>query len=163
MGNGLAARRDSPLASRRAPEPSGAPTSPSAEPPLGASLPVFYDCLNCPSYCCSYPRIEVKPTDLQRLARHFGITPDQARRRFLKKGHEPGELVLRHQQDEVYGSVCRFLDLDSRRCTIHAARPAICRDHPGTPTCHYYNFLMAERRYQDDPDFVARAYNVPGE
>ena len=81
----------------------------------------------------------------------------------LEQQHRITFVVLRHQPDEVYGSACRFLDLDSRRCTIHAARPAICRDHPGTPTCHYYNFLMAERRYQDDPDFVARAYNVPGE
>jgi hypothetical protein len=45
-------------------------------------------------------------------------------------------------------------------CTVHAARPGICRSHPGGSTCAYYGFLMAERRYQDDPGFVARAYNV---
>lgn len=130
---------------------------------MGASLPVFYDCDNCPSYCCSYPRIEVKPRDLERLARHFGIGVDTARKRFTKNGTDTGEVVLRHQKDRVYGTVCRFLDLDTRRCTVHPARPRVCRDHPGNPTCHYYTFLMAERRYQDDPEFVARAYNVPGE
>ncbi len=130
---------------------------------MGSSLPVFYDCQNCPSYCCSYPRIEVTAKDLQRLARHFGITAAAARRRFTKKGSDPGEVVMRHQKDATYGTACQFLDLESRRCTVHSARPAICRAHPGTSTCHYYSFLMAERRYQDDPDFVARAYNVPGE
>lgn len=128
---------------------------------MGRSLPVFYDCHNCPSYCCSYPRIEVKTADLRRLARHFGIDEETAGRRFTKKGDEPGERVLRHQKDEVYGTVCRFLDLEKRTCTVHSARPSICRAHPGLPTCHYYTFLSAERRYQDDPEFVARAYNVP--
>ncbi|MFQ5538699.1 MAG: YkgJ family cysteine cluster protein [Gemmatimonadota bacterium] len=128
---------------------------------MGASLPIFYDCMNCPSYCCSYPRIEVTKRDIRRLARHFEIDEEAAWRRFTKKGDEPGERVLRHQKDEAYGTVCRFLDRETRACTVHAARPKICRDHPGTSTCAYYVFLMAERRYQDDPDFVARAYNPP--
>lgn len=128
---------------------------------MGQALPVFYDCHNCPSYCCSYPRIAVTAKDVARLARHFGIDAGAARRRFTKKGDEPGEVVLRHQKDEIYGTVCRFLDLETRMCTVHAARPRICRDHPGNSTCHYYSFLMAERRYQDDPEFVARAYNPP--
>jgi Fe-S-cluster containining protein len=128
---------------------------------MGKALPVFYDCQNCPSYCCSYPRIIVDAADIGRLARHFGVDEATARRRFTKKGEEPGELVLRHKKDETYGTVCRFLDRDTRLCTVHQARPGICRDHPGNPSCHYYSFLMAERRYQDDPEFVARAYNPP--
>jgi len=128
---------------------------------MGKSLPVFYDCTNCPSYCCSYPRIEVTPADVERLAAHHGIDAEAARRRFTRKGAEPGEIILRHQKDETYGTVCRFLDLETRLCTVHGARPQICRDHPGHSSCHYYNFLMAERRYQDDPTFMARAYNAP--
>jgi Fe-S-cluster containining protein len=126
---------------------------------MGRSLPVFYDCLNCPAFCCTYPRIEVKPKDIRRLARHFGIDGETARRRFTKRGEEPGEIVLRHRKDEHYGTACRFLDRETRLCSIHKARPGICRDHPGTSSCAYYNFLMSERRYQDDPEFVARAYN----
>jgi Fe-S-cluster containining protein len=128
---------------------------------MGKALPVFYDCHNCPSYCCSYPRIIVTPRDIRRLAKHFGLDEATARRRFTKKGEEPGEIVLRHQKDETYGTVCRFLDLETRMCTVHKVRPRICRDHPGSPVCHYYNFLMSERAYQDDPTFIARAYNPP--
>ena len=128
---------------------------------MGRSLPIFYDCLNCPSFCCTYPRIPVTPADIRRLARHHGIDEATAKRRFTKKGGEPGEVVLRHRKDDAYGTACRFLDRESRLCTVHKARPRICRDHPGTSTCAYYNFLMSERRYQDDPDFVARAYNPP--
>lgn len=130
---------------------------------MGKALPIFYDCLNCPSYCCSYPRIIVTTKDIRRLAKHFGIDETRARRRFTRKGEEPGEIILKHQKDEHYGTVCRFLDLETRMCTVHKARPGICRDHPGSSVCHYYNFLMSERSFQDDPDFVARAYNPPDE
>jgi len=126
---------------------------------MGQSLPIFYDCLNCPSFCCTYPRIEVKPRDLRRLARHFELDEESARRRFTKKGEQSGEIILRHRKDEHYGTACRFLDRETRLCSIHNARPAVCRDHPGTSSCAYYNFLMSERRYQDDPEWVARAYN----
>jgi len=128
---------------------------------MGKALPVFYDCHNCPSYCCTYPRIEVKPRDIARLAKHFGLDAETAKRRFTKKGEEPGEIVLRHKPDEIYGTACRFLDLETRMCTVHQARPDVCRAHPGTSTCGYYQFLMSERAYQDDPEFVARAYNPP--
>ena len=128
---------------------------------MGKPLPVFYDCHNCPAYCCTYPRICVTGEDIARLARRLGISEAAVKRRFTRKGFEPGEVILRHRKDEVYGSACRFLDVDTRMCTVHDARPDVCQAHPGGPTCGYYAFLMAERRYQDDPEFVARAYN-PG-
>ncbi len=126
-------------------------------------LPVFYDCLNCPSHCCTYPRIAVTRWDVRRLAKHFGIDFDEAWTRFTKRGWTARERVLRHQKDPVFGTACRFLDLETRLCTIHEARPAVCRGFPEGPNCGYYTFLMSERRNQDDPHVVARAYNLPGE
>lgn len=132
---------------------------------MSTQLPVFYNCMNCPAYCCSYARIEVTERDLKRLAKHHGIPVAEAKRRFTAIYEEDGvaEMVLRHQKDEVYGSVCRFLDTDTRACTVHPARPEICREHPGKPTCAYYAFLMSEREYQDDDTQIARAYNAPGD
>jgi Fe-S-cluster containining protein len=127
------------------------------------SLPIFYDCLNCPSYCCTYPRIPVTKRDIRRLAKHAGIDEKVARERFTKQGWTKKERVLRHQKDEVFGTACRFLDLNTRLCTVHEARPSVCRSHPGGPNCGYYTFLMSERRDQDDPHLAVRAYNVPGE
>ena len=130
---------------------------------MGTPLPVFYDCHNCPSYCCTYPRIEVTKTDLSRLALYLDVSPERVRRRYTKKGWDPGERVLRHQRDDVFGSACVFLDTTTRLCTVHEARPDICNGHTTGPTCGYYTFLMAERKDQNDPDLVVRAYNVPGE
>ena len=130
---------------------------------MSKALPVFYDCLNCPSYCCTYPRIPVTRRDIQRLAKHFDIDEQQARTDFTKPGWTSRERVMRHQPDEVYGTACRFLDLETRLCSVHKARPSVCRGHPDGPNCGYYTFLMSERRDQDDPTAVARAYNLPGE
>jgi Fe-S-cluster containining protein len=124
-------------------------------------LPIFYNCNRCPAYCCSYPRIPIEASDIERLARHFGLTPEAAARKFTKKSEEPGEVVLRHQPDTVYGTVCRFLDTDTRRCTVYEARPEICRTYPGRTRCGYYDFLSFERRAQEDPEFVPTCWNGP--
>lgn len=129
---------------------------PEAETP-GTPL---YDCDNCPSYCCSYPQIEVKPEDLRRLARHFGLDVDTALRRLTKDGDAPGARVMRHVRDPIFGSACRLLDPEARTCTAHEVRPNTCRGHPVTDRCHYYDFLMAERAFQNDPTLQVRAYNV---
>src|SRR5207249_4924875 len=116
-------------------------------------LPVFYDCKKCPAYCCTYDRIAVGKRDIARLAKRFGITPEVATRRFTTEG-KPGERVLRHKNDEIFGTACRFLDLETRRCTVYEDRPNVCREFPGTVRCGYYDFLSFERRSQDDEEAV---------
>ena len=120
---------------------------------------VRYDCSRCPGYCCSYPRIEVKAADVKRLAKHFDLTVEQAERRFtrLYKAEGGAERILRHQKDEIYGTVCRFFDTEERRCTIYTARPAVCRQYPNGSRCGYYEFIQFERKHQDDPNFIPSA------
>jgi len=130
---------------------------------VGTPLPVFYNCLNCPAHCCTYPRIEITKRDVKRLAKHFDVSFETAWERFTKQGWTEKERVLKHQEDALFGSACRFLDLETRLCTVHTVRPDVCRGFPEGRNCGYYTFLMAERRNQDDVDAVARAYNVPGE
>lgn len=111
-----------------------------------------YDCSKCPAYCCSYDRIGVTKKDLNRLARRFGATPEEAAVRFTKI--REGDRVLRHKKDAIYGSVCMNLDPVTRRCTVYEARPDICREYPESNRCGYYEFLSWERRHQGDPDFI---------
>ena len=118
-----------------------------------------YDCTQCPGYCCSYPRIEVKPKDLRRLAKYFGVTEEVAARRFTRIYDDDGkpERILRHQKDTVYATICRFFDTELRRCTIYAARPDVCREYPNGTTCGYYTFLKFERKHQQDDSFIPSA------
>lgn len=117
-----------------------------------------YNCLKCPGYCCSYPRIPVTDADVARLAGRFGIPPEEARRRFTKRGQDEGERVLRHTHDPIFDSSCRFLDVEKRRCTIYEHRPDACREYPGSARCGYYDFLASERRRQEDPALVLTAW-----
>ena len=119
-----------------------------------------YNCLKCPAYCCSYARVIIKKKDLARLAKHHGMSVEKAKKKFTKKGHEKGEIVLRHKKDEHYGTVCRFLDSKTRNCTIYHARPGICRDFPGTKRCGYYDFLKFEREQLEDPEHIAVTNNT---
>jgi uncharacterized protein len=118
-----------------------------------------YDCLKCPGYCCSYGRIAVTQRDIARLARHFGITEDTARRRFTYhwQTKEVDEWILRHRKDSIFDSVCRFLDPKTRRCSVYEARPAVCREYPDGGRCGYFEFLQFEREQQGDPNLVVSA------
>ena len=111
-----------------------------------------YDCLKCPAYCCTYDRISVTGRDLARLARHFDVDVETARKRFTKI--REGEQVLRHQKDKIFGSACMFLDTKTRRCTIYDARPGVCHEYPDKPRCGYYEFLRWERKHQDNDEFI---------
>ena len=114
-----------------------------------------YSCAKCPAYCCSYPEIEITRRDLARLAKHFGLTFEQAEARFTKYDAKEGARLLRHQKDSVFDSVCMFLDQKTRRCGAYDARPGVCRAYPDSPRCGYYEFLKFERAHQGDDKFIA--------
>lgn len=113
-----------------------------------------YDCSKCPGYCCSYPVIEVKDRDAERIAKHFGVTLAAAEKRYFKSAHGY-KRVLRRKVDEHFGRICRFFDSEKRCCSIYMARPSICRTFPGEGHCGYYDFLTFERETQEDPDFIS--------
>ena len=114
-----------------------------------------YDCSKCPGYCCSYSLIEIGKRDIARLARHFNLSYPKAEQQFTKYDAGTKVRVLRHQHDEHFVTVCRFLDTEKRRCTIYEARPAVCHAYPDTARCGYYEFLKSEREQHGDPEFVA--------
>ena len=73
-----------------------------------------YDCTKCPGYCCSYSRIAISDFDIERLARHFGISKAAARLKFTYhyQTKELDEQLLRHRKDHVFKSTCMFFDQD---------------------------------------------------
>jgi len=116
-----------------------------------------YDCTRCPAYCCSYPLIEITRRDIARLAQYFSLDYQKAEERFTKYDAGEKARVLRHRKDEVFDSVCQFLDQKERRCTVYHARPGVCREYPDNSRCGYYEFLKFERAQQDDPEWIATA------
>jgi Fe-S-cluster containining protein len=114
---------------------------------------VYFDCSKCPAYCCSvYERVKVTKRDITRLAKHFGVTYEQARFRYTRL--RDGERVLKRVEDVVFHETCTFLDQETRGCTIYHARPGVCRGYPGRPRCAYYDLLRFERQQQGDENVV---------
>lgn len=115
--------------------------------------PVLYDCDQCPAFCCSvYERVTVTDVDLTRMAQHFAMSETEVEKRFTKKWSE--ERILKRKKDPVLETVCQFLDLKTRGCTIYYARPEACRDYPNQRRCPYYDLYQFESRHQDDPTVV---------
>jgi len=94
------------------------------------------------------------------LAKHLGITLEGTVKKLTKRDPNGKKRIMRHHKDEHFGSVCRFLDRETRTCTVYEARPGICRDFPGTWRCGYYDFLNFERYLLKDPDHVATTHNL---
>ena len=114
---------------------------------------VFFDCSKCPAFCCSvYERVEVTKRDLNRLARHFGVTPEAARELYTRDWE--GERVLKRVDDVIFPQTCMFLDQQTRGCSIYHARPNVCRAFPGRSRCAYYDLLQFERKQQRDATCV---------
>ena len=99
----------------------------------------MYNCKKCPGYCCSYPLIALNKRDVERLARHFGISFRKARAKFTVE-RWGAKYSMRRKKDEIFGGVCRFFDTE-KRC------------------CGYYDFLAFERRAQEDDEFIATTNN----
>ena len=72
----------------------------------------------------------VTSEDVNRLARHFKVTDGEIRKRYMEGKHS-----LRVKND---GS-CIFQAADrmAKRCTVHQARPAQCRNFPYNRPCPY--------------------------
>src|SRR5919199_3748956 len=98
----------------------------------------YFDCSKCPAYCCAiYERVQVTKHDLNRLAKHFGLTTEAAQKRYTKIEKSTGERVLRRKRDTIFEKACMFLDRETRGCTIYHARPAVCRAYPARVRCTY--------------------------
>ncbi|HZT46757.1 MAG TPA: YkgJ family cysteine cluster protein [Hyphomicrobiaceae bacterium] len=117
----------------------------------------MYNCKKCPGYCCSYPLIALTKRDVERLAKHFGLSFRKAKSKFTVE-RWGAKYSMRRKKDHIFGGVCRFFDTEARRCTVYEARPSLCRSFPGG-RCGYYDFLAFERRAQEDPDFIATTNN----
>jgi Fe-S-cluster containining protein len=112
-----------------------------------------YDCTKCPAYCCAiYDRVQVKKRDINRLARHFGVSYEVAERRYTTMWQN--ERVLRRTRDPIFGKSCKFLDPQTRGCTIYHVRPNVCREYPARARCAYYDLIQFERRQQADETVV---------
>jgi Fe-S-cluster containining protein len=90
----------------------------------------------------------VTPRDIKRLAKHFDLDVQTTQKKFTTTWQ--GEQILRRKADPIFGKACKFLNPETRQCTIYHARPLVCREFPARARCAYYDLLTFERSQQGD-------------
>ena len=117
----------------------------------------MYNCKKCPGYCCSYPLIALDKRDVERLAKHFGLTFRQAKAKFTVE-RWGRKYSMRRKADQHFRR--RVPLLRHREALLHRLRgaPLALPQLPGG-RCGYYDFLSFERRAQEDPEFIAVTNN----
>ena len=81
------------------------------------------DCTQCAN-CCKSSTTHVTERDLDRLARHLRISPEQVRATYTQPDEEEGGHNLKFTQ----GAGCVFLE--GNLCSVYDARPDICQRYP---------------------------------
>lgn len=100
------------------------------------------DCLACAN-CCSTTSPIFTMTDIERLAKHLKVKPQQLIEQHLKVD-EDGDHVLR-------SSPCAFLGADNY-CGVYEHRPRACREYPHTNRKRMHQILkLTERNTQVCP------------
>ena len=82
------------------------------------------DCLSCAN-CCKTMTPTFNNADIKRISAHFGQTPDEFKRKWLKKDRQ-GDYVNTRQP-------CQFLNLKDNKCSIYEIRPLDCSGFPHLP------------------------------
>ena len=82
-------------------------------------------CLECAN-CCRVAQPVFETPDIERIARHFKMTPDAFVKKYLKPDPEYGYFTKKLP--------CVFLG-DDNRCTIYEVRPIGCRTYPPARLC----------------------------
>ncbi len=83
-----------------------------------------FECTQCGLCCRGSGRVEVSDVEIERLAERQGLTPDQFRQAYTRKGRR-GRIDLRDKAD----GDCVFFE-ERRGCTVYEDRPVQCRTYP---------------------------------
>lgn len=93
-------------------------------------------CDSCAANCCTMP-VEIRLADLVRLGLVDPFEAEHEEPRLIARRLVKAKLVERYNhKDGIFTMArrangdCRFLDAQTRRCTVYEQRPDTCRKHP---------------------------------
>lgn len=84
-----------------------------------------FECTGCGDCCSGEPGyVWVGDEEIRQMAVHLEISVEAFEERFIRRIGRQKSLI------EYPGGDCVFLERDSRRCSVYAARPVQCRTWP---------------------------------
>jgi len=100
-----------------------------------------FECTGCGGCCTArgeYAHVYLNPDELADLADELELSTREFRRRYTFRD-EYGYTQLRFPD-----STCVFLERDTNRCTVYAARPTQCRTFP------FWRDLVRDGKWTDE-------------
>lgn len=86
-----------------------------------------FKCTGCGDCCTGSPGyVWVNQAEIDAIATELGISPDECEKKYVRKIGIRRSLVELPQADYD----CVFLDAETRKCTVYAARPRQCKTWP---------------------------------
>ena len=82
------------------------------------------DCLSCAN-CCKTMTPTFTKTDINRISKHFAMTPAAFTKKWLRKDRT-GDMLNKVEP-------CQFLNLKDNKCSIYEIRPTDCSGFPHFP------------------------------
>lgn len=82
------------------------------------------DCLSCAN-CCRTMTPTFTKKDINRISKHFDMSPEAFAKKWLKKDRA-GDMLNKVEP-------CQFLNLEDNKCSIYAIRPNDCSSFPHFP------------------------------
>lgn len=82
------------------------------------------DCLSCAN-CCRTMTPTFTKKDINRISKHFAMTPAAFAKKWLRKDRA-GDMLNKVEP-------CQFLNLEDNKCSIYAIRPTDCSSFPHFP------------------------------
>lgn len=83
-----------------------------------------FECTKCGLCCRGQGRVEVSDAEIERLAKRQGLSPEQFREVYTRKGRR-GRIDLRDKKN----ADCIFFK-EGQGCTVYEDRPVQCRTYP---------------------------------
>lgn len=105
------------------------------------------ECLACAN-CCKVMTPTFTDLDMKRISKHFSMSVDEFKLRWLKKDEDNGDWVNKKQP-------CQFLDMNTNMCTIYEIRPEDCA---GFPHFNKKPFADYNHIYEQNIDYCPATY-----
>lgn len=96
------------------------------------------DCLNCAN-CCKTMTPTYTNKDVKRIAIHLQMTPDEFKKKWLKKERGTGDWINK-------STPCQFLNLADNKCSIYEVRPVDCAGFPHLPKRKMVDYMHVHKQ-----------------
>ena len=95
------------------------------------------DCLTCAN-CCKTMSPTFTRADINRISKHFNLTPLAFKKKWLRKDRT-GDMLNKTEP-------CQFLNLEDNKCSIYDIRPLDCSGFPHLPKKRMVDYLHVHKQ-----------------